>query len=85
MTRIPLRHWLTHNFDSQQDCSVAECTDFHFLPRLKLAKTRKDIRDCHFKEKKHVNVLYLLKKYKADLLNCSLLNSRSLQSVEEFD
>lgn len=51
MTRIPLKHWLRQNFDSQQACNAAECTDLHFLPRLKLAKTKKGIRDCHFKKK----------------------------------
>lgn len=51
MTRIPLKHWRRQNFDSQQGCAAAERTDLHFLPRLKRAKPKKGIKDCHFRKK----------------------------------
>lgn len=51
MTRIPLKHWRRQNFDSQQGCDAAEHTDLHFLPRLKRAKPKMGIKDCHFRKK----------------------------------
>lgn len=51
MTGIPLKHWRRQNFDSQQAGNAAERTDLHFLPRLKRAKPKKGIRDCHFRKK----------------------------------
>lgn len=51
MTGIPLKHWRRPNVDSQQACNAAERTDLHFLPRLKRAKPKKGIGDCHFRKK----------------------------------
>lgn len=51
MTGILLKHWRRQDVDSQQACNAAERTDLHFLPRLKRAKPKKGIGDCHFRKK----------------------------------
>lgn len=54
MTRIPLKYWRRQNVVSQQACNAAERTDLHFLPRLKRAKPKKGIGDCHFRKKRRL-------------------------------